>query len=186
MSTPQEGEGGGSPKPRNATPASTMIAAGMMMLAFTIASGSRFGRMWRSMIRVFDAPTTRAASTYAVDASCSTLPRSTSVVRRRHALRAPAVGHHHHHQSSRPGHRRQRTARRHARHPLLAARHHQEPARAVSPGGTARAATSLPAGTPTAPGSTTSPSASTAPGSRRTSLCSTRSPSRLPRNPPAA
>ena len=68
MSTPRRARAA-QPETMNESPASVMIAAGTMMLAFTIASGSRFGRMCRNMIRPLDAPITRAASTYAVPAS---------------------------------------------------------------------------------------------------------------------
>ena len=62
--TPHDGNGGGIPYPRKLIVASARIAVPMPMLANTITTGSTFGTTWRKTMRVFDAPSVRAASTY--------------------------------------------------------------------------------------------------------------------------
>ena len=60
---PQLGVGGCTPRPRKLSPASSRIAFAMPNVAATITGARAFGSMWRKMMRPFDAPTVRLAST---------------------------------------------------------------------------------------------------------------------------
>src|SRR5436309_7961094 len=60
---PQDVVGGCTPKPRNDSVDSVMMAAAMARVAFTMMGPMVLGIRWRVMIRRFDAPDARAAST---------------------------------------------------------------------------------------------------------------------------
>src|SRR5438309_8970631 len=73
---PQEGVGGGTPRPRKLRKASKRIAMGMPMVAWTISGPRAFGRMWRKMILLALAPPERAASTNSRSRKASVWPRT--------------------------------------------------------------------------------------------------------------
>src|SRR5690606_26548675 len=60
---PHDGWGGCRPSPRNDRLASAMMAVAMVMVACTISGGMMLGRMWRTMMRVSDAPSARELCT---------------------------------------------------------------------------------------------------------------------------
>src|SRR5690348_6125477 len=61
---PHEVVGGCTPNPRNDSVDSVTMAAAIARVAFTRIGPIVLGRRWRTMMRVFDAPDARAASTY--------------------------------------------------------------------------------------------------------------------------
>src|SRR2546430_7231159 len=73
---PQDGVGGGTPRPRKLRKASKRMAMGTPMVAWTIIGPSEFGRMWRKMIRFALAPPDRAASTNSRSRKASGWPRT--------------------------------------------------------------------------------------------------------------
>ena len=60
---PQEGAGGGTPRPRKLMPASMVITTGMSMQAMMSTGPMMLGRMWTASTRTIPAPTARVAST---------------------------------------------------------------------------------------------------------------------------
>ena len=60
---PQDGAGGGTPSPRKLSEASTRIAPPRPAEATTIMGAVTLGRMWRSIMRQFEQPRAREAST---------------------------------------------------------------------------------------------------------------------------
>ncbi len=74
---PQLGVGGWMPKPRNDSVLSTRIASATTSVAFTMIGPMQFGSTWRTMMRVFDAPIARAASTNSRSRRASVAPRTT-------------------------------------------------------------------------------------------------------------
>src|SRR5439155_19289076 len=75
--TPQDGAGGCAERPRNDSAPSVSTAHESARLTCTTSVDIRFGRMWRTTIRVEVAPTARAASTKSRALSASTGPRTT-------------------------------------------------------------------------------------------------------------
>ncbi len=60
---PQVGFGGGGPRPRKLSDDSTMIATPRLAVDSTMIGAQAFGKIYRAMIRRFEHPITRAAST---------------------------------------------------------------------------------------------------------------------------
>ena len=73
---PQEGVGGGTPRPRKLRKASKRMAIGTPMVAWTIIGPSAFGRMCRKMILFALAPPARAASTNSRSRKARVWPRT--------------------------------------------------------------------------------------------------------------
>src|SRR5580765_7532277 len=74
---PQAGSGGGTPTPRNDSDASAMITTPIVRLASTMAEFKTFGRMWRRITRVREAPAISASLTNSRSRRLKTSPRIT-------------------------------------------------------------------------------------------------------------
>src|SRR5713101_10218676 len=73
---PQLAVGGWIPKPRNDSVLSTRIASATTSVAFTMMGPRQLGNTWRRMMRVFDAPIARDASTNSRSRNDRVAPRT--------------------------------------------------------------------------------------------------------------
>src|SRR5690606_28611888 len=73
---PSEGEGGGTPTPREGSGGTGMMACATLIVAMTSTGPSTLGSTWRIMIRQGFTPMTRAACTYSLPCSTSVEPRT--------------------------------------------------------------------------------------------------------------
>src|SRR5215469_14679454 len=79
-SRPQDGAGGGSPRPRKLRDASVMIAPPRLAVAMTTWGATQFGATCRKMILRWLAPAARADWTYSLSFMARTVERTTRAV----------------------------------------------------------------------------------------------------------
>jgi hypothetical protein len=73
---PHDGVVSGTPTPKNESPASNRMLLGMIRVVYTMIGAATFGRTSRRMIRRFEAPSEREASTNSFSRIDSTWPRT--------------------------------------------------------------------------------------------------------------